>query len=177
VTYTATTSDVDQGDVVTVAWSFDDGGIAAGDQATHAFSEPGTHTATATATDSAGVTTSQAVTVEVQAVDVPVDVPPNPPVDVHDSTAPQTEITTHPKARTSKRKSVFEFSSSEPGSSFECTIDKGAPSACTSPFPVKVRARRKPHSLSVVAIDAAGNRDATPATFAWKVKRKRVSSF
>jgi hypothetical protein len=172
VNFTATTSDPDQGDSVTVAWIFDDGASAVGDAATHAFSAPGTHTATATATDSAGVTTSQAVTVDVHAVDVPVGAPPNPPVDVHDTTAPQTEITKHPKARTKKPRAVFEFSSSEPGSSFECTIDKGAPSACTSPFPVKVKARRKPHSLSVVAIDAAGNRDATPASYGWTVKRK-----
>ena len=92
---------------------------------------------------------------------------------IQDTTAPKTEITRHPKVRTKKRKAVFEFSSSEPGGSFECTIDKGAPSACTSPLPVKVKARRKPHSFSVVAVDAAGNRDATPATYGWKVKRKR----
>jgi hypothetical protein len=165
VTFTATTSDLDQGETITVAWSFDDGASAGGDQVTHAFSAPGTHTATATATDSAGVTTSQAVTVEVQAV--------NGPVDVQDTTAPQTEITRHPKARTKNRKTVFEFSSSEAGGSFECTIDKSAPSACASPLPVKVKARHKPHSFSVVAIDAAGNRDATPATYGWKVKRKR----
>jgi PKD repeat protein len=156
VTFTATTSDLDPGDAVTVAWSFDDGASAGGDQATHAFSAPGTHTATATATDSAGVTTSEAVTVEVE-----------------DTTAPTTEITRHPKARTKQRKAVFEFSSNEAGGSFECTVDKGVPSVCTSPLPVKVKARRKPHSFSVVAIDAAGNRDTTPATYGWKVRHKR----
>ena len=169
VTFTATTSDPDQGDVVTVAWSFDDGASAAGDEVTHAFAAPGTHTATATATDSAGVTTSQTETVEVDAVDVPVDVP----VDVHDTTAPETEITKHPKARTTKRKAAFEFSSSEAGGTFECTIDNDRPAECISPFPVKVKARRKPHTFSVVAVDAAGNRDATPATYGWKVKHKR----
>jgi hypothetical protein len=72
-----------------------------------------------------------------------------------------------------RRNAAFEFSSTEPGSTFECAIDKGTPAVCTSPFSVKVKARRKPHGFSVVAVDAAGNRDATPATYGWKVKRKR----
>jgi hypothetical protein len=65
VTFTATTSDPDLGDDVTVAWGFDDGATASGTEATHAFATGGTHTATATATDSAGVTTVRAATVEV----------------------------------------------------------------------------------------------------------------
>ena len=67
---------------------------------------------------------------------------------------------------------MFEFSSNEPGGSFECKLDKAAPAACTSPFKHKVKAGRRAHNFSVVAIDAAGNRDATPATYSWKVKRK-----
>jgi hypothetical protein len=170
VNFTATASDADPGETVTVVWSFDDGASAGGDQAIHAFSAPGTHTATATATDSAGVTSSRAITVEVQA---PGEIPVHDPVVVRDTTAPQTEITRHPKARTKRRTTVFEFSSTESGGSFECAIDDGPLSVCAAPLPVKVKARRKAHTFSVVAIDAAGNRDATPATYAWKVKRKR----
>ena len=65
VGFTATTSDPDLGDVVTVAWSFDDGATATGNESSHAFLTAGTHTATATATDSAGVTTVRAVRVMV----------------------------------------------------------------------------------------------------------------
>ncbi len=157
-TFSATTSDLDLGDVVTVGWSFDDGATATGDQVTHAFAAAGMHTATATATDSAGVTTVSPVIVTVN--------------ELPDTKAPETEITRQPKARTKKRKAVFEFSSNEPGGSFECKLDKAAPAACTSPFKHKVKAGRRAHNFSVVAIDAAGNRDATPATYSWKVKRK-----
>lgn len=65
VSFTATTSDPDLGDTVTVGWSFDDGATATGAQVTHGFAAGGTHTATATATDSAGVRTVRTVTVAV----------------------------------------------------------------------------------------------------------------
>ena len=65
IAFTATTSDPDLGDAVTVGWSFDDGATAAGNESSHAFLTAGTHTATATATDSAGVTTVRAVRVMV----------------------------------------------------------------------------------------------------------------
>lgn len=91
-----------------------------------------------------------------------------------DTTPPATSIDKHPKKSGKKRKATFSFSSSESGGSFECKLDKGAFAPCTSPFKKKVKAGRKPkvHHFSVVAIDAAGNRDATPATYAWKVKKK-----
>ena len=76
VTFAATTSDSDLGDVVTVGWAFDDGASATGGEVTHAFATPGTHTATATATDSAGVSTVRAAIVVVAS---PV-VPQSPPV-------------------------------------------------------------------------------------------------
>jgi hypothetical protein len=158
VTFTATTSDPDLGDAVTVAWSFDDGGTANGDQVAHAFASAGMHSATATATDSAGVTTVSVATVAVL-----------------DTTAPETAIKKHPKKSGKKRKATFSFSSSESGGSFECKLDKAALTPCTSPFKKKVKAGRKPktHHFTVVAIDAAGNRDGTPASFTWKVKKKR----
>ena len=78
VTFTATVSDPDLGDAVTVGWTFDDGTSATGAEAGHAFAAAGTHTATATATDSAGVTTVRdvAVTVATPAQVTPQSVPP-----------------------------------------------------------------------------------------------------
>lgn len=90
-----------------------------------------------------------------------------------DTTPPETTIAKHPKRRATKRTARFEFSSSEAGGSFECKLDKGAPGACTSPFVKNVKVGRKAHHFSVVAIDAAGNRDASPATYDWKVKKPK----
>ncbi len=87
-----------------------------------------------------------------------------------DTTPPNTKITNHPKKRTKKRRATFSFSSTESGGSFECKLDKGAFAPCTSPFKKKVKAGRK-HHFTVIAIDAAGNRDLTPATYAWKVRK------
>jgi hypothetical protein len=65
---------------------------------------------------------------------------------------------------------TFEFSSSEAGSTFSCAVDKKHPTACTSPLRVKKLEPGK-HEFSVVATDAAGNADRSPATYSWKVKK------
>jgi hypothetical protein len=91
-----------------------------------------------------------------------------------DSSPPDTSIITGPKpkvkTRKRRKKGRFEFVSSEPASTFQCSID-GAGEPCTSPFVRKVRKGR--HLFQVRAIDRAGNPDATPATHAWKLKRKK----
>ena len=77
-----------------------------------------------------------------------------------------------PKDKTKKRSATFEFSSSEPGSTFECTLDgKQTFKPCTSPITVKVKKGK--HSFDVRATDAAGNADPTPASDTWKVKKKK----
>ncbi len=63
--FTATTSDPDPGDVVTVRWHFDDGTSASGASVSHAFSKAGTHTATAKATDLDGYSAHASVSVTV----------------------------------------------------------------------------------------------------------------
>jgi hypothetical protein len=63
--FTATTSDPDPGDVVTVTWHFDDGSSATGASVSHAFSKAGTHTATAKATDLDGYSAHASVSVTV----------------------------------------------------------------------------------------------------------------
>jgi hypothetical protein len=83
---------------------------------------------------------------------------------------PETTITARPKDKTKKRTATFEFTSDEPGSNFECSID-GKAFACTSPVIAKVSKGR--HVFQVEATDQAGNTDATPATDDWKVKKKR----
>lgn len=96
-----------------------------------------------------------------------------------DETPPETTITNAP---TKKVKSfnktanvLFEFTSSEPDSTFACSLDGRASHPCSSPDVEKVKAKRKTkkHQLAVSATDAAGNADPTPATAEFKVKRKK----
>lgn len=94
---------------------------------------------------------------------------PAPPAD---TTPPETTITKGPKRKSKKRKATFAFVSSESGSTFECSLDRGAFEACDSTLKLTKLKRRK-HVLAVRAIDAAGNADATPASAKWKVKKKR----
>jgi len=89
--------------------------------------------------------------------------------------APETQITKHPKdkvkTKRKRAKAVFEFTSNEPGSMFECSLDGRPFAACTSPHTVKVKTGK--HTFAVRATDPAGNTDSTPATDSWKVKKKR----
>jgi hypothetical protein len=87
---------------------------------------------------------------------------------------PETQITAGPKDKTRRRKASFEFSSTEPGSTFECSLDGAAFAGCTSPAVVKVK--RGKHSFEVRATDAAGNVDGSPAADGWKVKKKKPRS-
>jgi hypothetical protein len=96
-----------------------------------------------------------------------------------DCEPPDTTITEGPKdkVKTKKKRArvSFAFVSSEPGSSFECSLDGGPFAPCTSPVTEKVKAKpkAKPHEFGVRATDPAGNVDPTPATDEFKAKRKR----
>ena len=96
--------------------------------------------------------------------------PVNPPP--ADATPPETTIDKGPKKKSKSKNASFTFSSSEAGSTFSCKLDKGDDEQCTSPLKLKHLKKGK-HTLSVVATDAAGNADATAATYTWKIKRKR----
>lgn len=76
---------------------------------------------------------------------------------------------------------VFSFTSTEPGSTFQCSFDNAAFSACSSPI-----AEAVPHSghqrFEVRAIDPVGNIDPTPAVYTWTAditppKRPKVTIF
>lgn len=90
-----------------------------------------------------------------------------------DTVAPDTTITKTPKAvvKTTKRKvsASFQFVASEQAKGFQCKLDTGAWKACSSPAAYRV-AKGK-HTFKVRATDLAGNRDGTPATYTWKVRR------
>jgi Bacterial Ig-like domain/FG-GAP-like repeat/RTX calcium-binding nonapeptide repeat (4 copies)/FG-GAP repeat len=88
---------------------------------------------------------------------------------------PETTITKGPPDPDNNSSATFEFSSSEPGSTFQCALDVDVPSAyspCTSPetFPGEGQLADGTHTFYVKATGAAGNNtDPTAATYSWKV--------
>jgi hypothetical protein len=82
-----------------------------------------------------------------------------------DTVAPNTTVTS---ASVSGKSATFSFSSSESDSTFECRLDGGAWHACSSPASFS-GLKHGGHIFRVRAIDAAGNRDATPAVRSFSV--------
>lgn len=89
-----------------------------------------------------------------------------------DSTAPETQLNRTPARKTKKRTASFEFGANELGSVFECKLDSAPFKTCSSPLTL-TRLKRGKHTFSVQSADATGNADASPATYAWKVKKKK----
>jgi hypothetical protein len=85
-----------------------------------------------------------------------------------DTTPPNTRIRKGPKKETSNDDAKFRFTSSEPGSRFKCKLVGRKFKPCTSPKKIKNLDRGK-HTFKVKAIDAAGNRDPSPARRRWKI--------
>jgi Ricin-type beta-trefoil lectin domain len=85
-----------------------------------------------------------------------------------DSQAPDTTINTGPTGAVAPAAVSFTFSSTELGSSFECSLDGGAYAACASPksYPT---IQSGSHSFRVKASDPAGNPDPTPAERTFEV--------
>jgi len=85
---------------------------------------------------------------------------------------PVTTITKGPKAKTKKKVATFEFSATDPGSSFQCSLDgKTEFKVCASPFVVKVKKGK--HTFEVRATDPGGTVEVAPASFSWKVKKPK----
>jgi hypothetical protein len=86
---------------------------------------------------------------------------------------PRTFIRSHPSKliRTHARTVAvaFRFGSNEPGVTFACRIDGGLFRPC--PERLVRRFGAGPHTLRVVALDASGNGDRTPAVYRFRVKR------
>jgi hypothetical protein len=99
--------------------------------------------------------------------------PPRPPLS--DNTPPATHLRRHPSGLLllapgqRGRRVSFRFDASEPGSSFRCRIDSRPYLPCRSPRAYRVGPGR--HTFRVFAIDAAGNRDGSPALFRFMVRR------
>src|SRR3989338_987816 len=85
-----------------------------------------------------------------------------------DTTPPDTSITSQPLNLTNSISATFIFTSTEDGSTFECQMDSGGYTSCTSPKSY-TGLTESSHSFSVKAIDSAGNTDSTPASYTWTI--------
>lgn len=90
-----------------------------------------------------------------------------------DTTPPRTFFRKHPpsviRTRHRKARAVFRFGSNEAGVTFACRIDGGLFRPCPARLARRFGIGR--HTLRVVARDAAGNGDRTPAVFRFRVEQ------
>jgi Galactose oxidase, central domain len=93
---------------------------------------------------------------------------------VIDTTPPETTLTVKPPLITSNTSATFEFTGSDnftPVASltFECQLDGGGFSPCSSPKTYSGLAAGINHTFDVRAKDLAGNTDSTPETYTWHI--------
>lgn len=110
------------------------------------------HTVRATATDAAGNTSPNS----------------NTNTFTVDSTAPETSIDTSPALISNTTSGAFTFSSTDVTATFQCQIDGGGFTICTSPQNFAGLSSGT-HTFDVRAVDGANNIDPTPASFTWTV--------
>jgi hypothetical protein len=107
-------------------------------------------------------------TFTVRATDPSFNVEPNPPTVrfTVDTRAPDTVLTKKPHQRLFRPKAKLKFASSEPGAKFQCKLDKLPWRSCRSPYRWSIKVGK--HRFQVRAVDAAGNRDRSPAHVEFK---------
>jgi hypothetical protein len=82
---------------------------------------------------------------------------------------PETTITSGPSALTNEPRPTFTFSSTAPGSTFKCKLDRTVgPFACASPYQFPPRGDG-PHVFEVFAVEPAGAADQTPASTSFTI--------
>jgi hypothetical protein len=84
-----------------------------------------------------------------------------------DTVSPVATIGSGPPSATDQTSATFTFSSNEPGSTFECRLDSGSFTLCTSPKTYSSLADGA-HTFGVRATDPAGN-TGTEATYSWTI--------
>jgi hypothetical protein len=89
-----------------------------------------------------------------------------------DITPPGTQILFHPTSPSS-RDVTFVFSSEDDTATFECQLDDGGFSTCTSPLNY-IDLEDGSHTFTVRAIDPFENVDPTPASHTWTVNGNRT---
>jgi hypothetical protein len=84
-----------------------------------------------------------------------------------DTTPPETTIASGPSGTVNSQSASFSFAASESGT-FACSLDGAPATPCSTPASYSGLVGGT-HTFSVVATDAAGNVDPTPATATWTV--------
>jgi hypothetical protein len=90
------------------------------------------------------------------------------PPPVAQSNPPQTQLKKRPRKKTALRATRFTFGSDQAGARFECKLDKRPFRSCGSTFKKKLKPGA--HVFRVRAVNSAGQVDATPAVFRWKIQ-------
>ena len=85
-----------------------------------------------------------------------------------DTVSPDTTITSYPSNPTNSSSAAFEFTCNEASCTFECKIDGGTYSSCSSPKTYSGLSNGS-HTFYVRAKDSAGNVDSTPASYSWTI--------
>jgi hypothetical protein len=86
-----------------------------------------------------------------------------------DTRPPNTVIHGGPGRVTRSRTASFHLASTEPGSRFQCRLDRGRWRACRASVTLRRLARGR-HTFRARAIDRAGNVDRTPAAKTWRIR-------
>ncbi|OGU11010.1 MAG: hypothetical protein A2075_13280, partial [Geobacteraceae bacterium GWC2_58_44] len=85
-----------------------------------------------------------------------------------DTLAPDTGLPGTPANPTSSAAASFSFTSTEVGSTFQCSLDGGTFASCSSPK-AYTNLTAGSHSFEVLATDAVGNSDLSAAAYNWSV--------
>jgi hypothetical protein len=85
-----------------------------------------------------------------------------------DTQAPLSQFLSHPGSQSFGRSAVFTFGSNEPTATFLCGLDTAPSSPCASGIKL-TGVTTGPHTFNIVAVDAAGNVQATPTSYTWTV--------
>lgn len=85
-----------------------------------------------------------------------------------DTTAPDTSITSSPDVFSSLTQATFHFSATESNSTFEASIDNAPYTVVPNPFTINGLVEGA-HKIKIRAVDVAGNKDESPATFIWTI--------
>jgi DNA-binding beta-propeller fold protein YncE len=137
-------------------WLMDGGEIGGETAPTFTPTEPGTYACRVTASNQAGSSPQTSADVTVPA--------PQPP---------QTQVDSGPSGRTNDPTPTFTFSSPDTGASFECKLDSGSYSACSSPKTTQ-HLTDGPHTFYIRAKDSSANVDPTPASRSFTVRTASV---
>jgi hypothetical protein len=89
---------------------------------------------------------------------------------VADTTPPDTTIVAKPPDPSTSSNAAFGYSSNEPGSSFECSLDSAPFAACPAGGIAYAGLANGAHTFQVRAIDPSHNVDATPAGYTFSVQ-------